>query len=59
MEDLSVFQATLGLWMFFFNEGDWGVAGTGPQPGTLILLGVGRGIAIFFALNEAVQWILA
>ena len=59
MEDLPVFQATLGLWMFFFNEGDWGVAGIGPQPGTLILLGVGRGIAIFFALNEAVQWILA
>ena len=58
MEDPVVFQATLGLWMYFFDEGDWGVAG-GPQPGTLILLGVGRGIAIFFALNEAVQWILA
>ena len=59
MEDLTVFQATLGLWMFFWVENDWGVAGAGPVPGTLLLLGVGRGVAIFFALHEAAQWILA
>ena len=58
MEDLSVFQATLGLWFFFWVEGDWAPA-AGPDPGTLLLLGVGRGIAIFFALNEAAKWILA
>jgi hypothetical protein len=59
MEDLTVFQATLGLWMYFWVENDWGPVVEGPAPGTLLLLGVGRGIAIFFALHEAAQWILA
>ena len=59
MEDLTVFQATLGLWFFFWVEDDWGAPAVGPAPGTLLLLGVGRGIAIFFAINEIAQWILA
>ncbi len=54
----EISQATMALWMYFWDPSDWGTPGAGPPAGSLVLLGVGRVLAGLWLGKEAIAWIL-